>query len=138
MAEVPVNINGVIIDYYGRTIMGPIKIVGQLSRSDVGVGGGPMPPGDGGGGGGGGEGIWGPGDPRPQPPIANVPGIDNPDPPGFGQHPAHPIVLPPDRPTDPPTEPPTQPEDPNWQWGWNRSLGWHPVYVPGEGDPGPH
>lgn len=53
--------------------------------------------------------------------------------PGPG-YPAHPIVLPPDRPTDPPIEPPTIPPDAggNWQWGWNRESGWHPVFVPGD------
>lgn len=85
MAAVPININAVIIDYYGRTIMGPIKIVGELSRTDLGVGGGPIvpePPPDGGDG---------------KPPI---------DP---GLHPEHPIVIP----TPPPgTTPPVQPGDP--------------------------
>lgn len=46
MAEVPVNINGVIVDLYGRTIMGPVKIVGSMSRTDVGIGGGPIIPPD--------------------------------------------------------------------------------------------
>lgn len=81
MAAVPVNINGVIVDYYGRTIMGPIKIVGEMSRSDVGIGGGPIiPPPNGG----------------DKPPT---------DP---GAHPSHPIALPGD-PWWPPSTPPTLP-----------------------------
>lgn len=120
MAAVPVTINGVIIDLYGRTIMGPVKIVGEIMKSGVGVGGGPIiPPPSGGG-----EppGIWpGPGDPDfpgdgkpPRPPTGIWPGPGDPDypikpvppqvpnvpPPGSppvivgGTHPVNPITPP--------------------------------------------
>lgn len=92
MAEVPVNINGVIVDLYGRTIMGPVKIVGSMSRTDVGIGGGPIfPPPDGGNGGGDGKppGIWGGGnEPFPTPPIyfppQLPPSVKPPEPPAPG------------------------------------------------------
>ena len=53
-------------------------------------------------------GIWGPNDPRPSNPIANVPGMDNPNPPGFGARPEHPIYYPPNiwGPNDPRPTPP--------------------------------
>lgn len=73
MAAVNITINGVICDLYGRTITGPVKIVGEAMYSDLGVGGGPVIPPAGGG-----QpplGIWGPTDPRPSNPIANVPGL---------------------------------------------------------------
>ena len=77
MAAVPCVINGVIVDLYGRTIMGPVKIMGEFIRSDVGVGGGPIIP-----------------EPKPPlPPLGIWPGPGDPDFPG-GPHPAHPIVLP--------------------------------------------
>lgn len=98
MAAIPVTLAGVIADLYGRTITGPVRIMGELSYSDRGVGGGPLPPGQGGGGGeppgiwpgpgdpdfpggggGGGDGkppgIWGPNDPRPTPPIYLPPNV---------------------------------------------------------------
>lgn len=125
MAEVPITINGVICDLYGRTITGPIKLVGSASITGLGVGGGPIIPPDGGGGGGDKPpGIWGGGnEPFPTPPIANVPGAPgyrppvgiwpgpgDPDFPGGGKppdigpppgggdsgSPTHPINLPPD------------------------------------------
>lgn len=116
MATVKITINGVICDLYGRTITGPVKIVGEAMYTDV-TPGHPLPPGEG--------------------PVD--PGYGVPERP---PHPAHPIVLPGDPgwgpPIDPPTEPPTQPPDPNWQWVYDRQHGWHPAYVPGEGDPQPH
>lgn len=79
--------------------------------------------------------IWGPTDPRPTPPIY-IPG----GPPGTwpGQrppHPAHPIVTPPPGggPGEPPNGQPPAEAGGNWQWGWNVSNGWHPVYVPNPG-----
>lgn len=107
MAAVPIAINGVIVDYYGRTIMGPVKIVGELVRSDVGIGGGPIIPPEGVPPGGDGKppGIWGgPIDPypgHPLPPIIPVP-PDSPNvpPPGSppviisGTTPTHPITPP--------------------------------------------
>lgn len=141
MAAVNITINGVICDLYGRTITGPVKIVGEAMYSGLGVGGGPIfpqPPG-------GGEGIWGPGDPRPTPPIANVPGIDNPDPPGKPEvpppsiwppgpgidFPSHPIVLPPDRPEIPPGTLIT------WQAVWSPENGWEVIGKPNVPHPAP-
>lgn len=124
MADVPITINGVICDLYGRTITGPVKIVGSMVKSGVGVGGGPIIPPEQGGGG-------------PVDPGYGVP--EHPADPGyFPPRPAHPIVLPPDPPTEPPTEPPTKPPSDNWVWGFvpDGSGGgvWKPVYVPGGGD----
>lgn len=127
MAEVPININGVIVDYYGRTIMGPVKIVGSMSRTDVGIGGGPIyPPGGGEKPPGGGDrpGIW--------------PGPGDPDYPAGSPHPEHPIVLPKPPIDPPPVDPPTQPADPQWQWVYSARYGWHPAFVPGPGDAQPH
>lgn len=122
MAEVPVTITGVLIDLYGRTISGPLKLVGSLVRSDVGVGGGPIIPPPNGGNGGNGR------PPHPEHPIP--PRVE------------HPIVLPPDPPIDPPTEPPSNPPSDNWQWVWvptgEGSGRWTPGYVPDTGDAQPH
>lgn len=106
MAAVPCVINGVIVDLYGRVIMGPVKIMGEIMRSDVGVGGGPIippdkppePP----------LGIWpGPGDPDfpgdgkpPRPPVGIWPGPGDPD------YPIKPPTLPPDVTVPPPGSPP--------------------------------
>lgn len=112
MAEVPVTINGVICDLYGRTILGPVKIVGSLMKSGVGVGGGPIIP--------------------EEPPAGGGGGGD--------EHPAHPIELPhPEHPiANPPEGPATNPPSVQWVWGYSPKLGsWTPVYVPGEGQPGP-
>lgn len=120
MAEVPITINGVICDLYGKTILGPVKIVGSMMKSGLGVGGGPILPEEPPAGGGG-------GDAHPEHPIFYPP------------HPEHPIVLPPDTPTDPPTEPPTNPSDPQWQWVYAPAVkGWTPAFVPGPTDPQPH
>lgn len=98
MAAVPITINGVICDLYGRTITGPVKIVGELVRSDVGIGGGPIiPP---------------PGDKPPGSPPGIWPGPGDPDFPGGGYHPAHPIVLPPIIPGGPPINIGAHPEHP--------------------------
>lgn len=116
MAAVKVTITGVICDLYGRTISGPVKIVGEAVYTDLGVGGGPIiPP---------------PSDAHPEHPIVL--------PPEQPPHPAHPIVLP----DDPPTEPPTTPPNPNWVWGFvpDGSGGgdWKPVFIPPEGTGAPH
>lgn len=91
MSAIPITINGVIIDLYGRTIMGPVKIVGEIMRSDVSVGGGPIFP--------------------PEKPPVEPPNGGNGDKP----HPSHPIALPgdpwwPKPPIDvPPLPPPGSP-----------------------------
>lgn len=141
MAEIPVTITGVICDLYGRTITGPVKIVGSMVRSGLSVGGGPIIPPDGSPGGPGGSppGIWpGPGDP-------DFPGGGGPPgtwPPQRPPHPAHPIVLPTPPTEPPPVDPPTQPPSDNWVWGFvpDGSGGgvWKPVFVPeGGGKPQP-
>ena len=88
--------------------------------------------------------IWGPTDPRPTPPIANVPGIDN-RPPGIwgptDPRPTPPIYLP-----DPPVEIPEPPEiiedpdgikppPPGGGWGYSPRYGWG--YFPMGSSPGP-
>lgn len=115
MAAVEVTISGVLYDKTARTTR-PVVLIGEATLTGLGIGGGPMPPGE--------EPpqIWGPTDPRPG---YGLPG-------GPPPRPAHPIVLPPEKPTDPPTEPPTNPPDPLWDWAWNPNTGWIPAYVPGD------
>lgn len=106
MAEVPVTISGVLYDKLDRTAK-PVTLVGELSRTDVGIGGGPIvPPG-------GGEPpiIWGPPGPWPTPPIHLPPGGGEP-PVIPGLKPEHPIVLPPNTPSHPIVIPPDNPEEP--------------------------
>lgn len=147
MAAVNITIDGVLCDKYGRTIT-PVKLVGEATLTGLGVGGGPiMPPGNGGGGGNGKPpGIWGGGNtPMPTPPIANVPGIDNPDPPGKPDvppptvwppgpgidWPEHPIVLPPDEGVIPPGTLVT------WKPVWTPDDGWMVVGFPNIPHPAP-
>lgn len=107
MAAVLVQIRGTMYDLLGRTSQ-QVLLQGEASLLGLEIGGGPIipppqpgqPPG-----------IWGPNDPRPQPPIANVPGLPpmGPNWPPGGQppgiwpgpgplpHPEHPIVLPPEQ-----------------------------------------
>lgn len=124
MAEVPITINGVICDLYGRTITGPIKLVGSAMLTGLGVGGGPIIPPDGGG-------IQPPSDAHPSHPIA-LPGD-----PWWGQdlHPAHPIVIPPGWGEGPPVDPPPtggiKPPPPDGGWGYHPEYGWG--YFPGGG-----
>lgn len=76
-------------------------------------------------------GIWGPNPGFPTPPIANVPGIPNPNPPGWGAHPEHPIYYPPSiwGPNDPrpgyglPGQPPGF-------WGPNDPRPTPPIHIP--------
>lgn len=132
MAEVPVTINGVICDLYGRTITGPIKLVGSMSRTGLGVGGGPIYPPPDGGEEGRPPGIWGgsnegfPTHPGPLPPTGIWP----------GGHPEHPIVLPPTPPDFP--NPPSggiKPPPPEGGWGFSPEYGWG--YFPGPTEPSP-
>lgn len=124
MAAIRITINGVICDLYGRTITGPVKIVGEAMYTDLGPGGGPIfpeaPPE---GGGGRPPGIWGGGNvPMPTPPIANVPGL----PPTIDPPP----INPPDNPSE------GKPPPPGGGWGWHPDYGWG--YFPGSGGAGPH
>lgn len=107
MAAVPVTINGVIIDYYGRTIMGPIKIVGEMVRSDVSIGGGPIIPPD-----------EKPPD-VPPPSIWPIPG-----------DPDYPILNPPDKPIEPGTII-------TWTPVWTPGRGWFVIGVPNVPHPAP-
>lgn len=127
MSTVKITINGVICDMYGRTISGPVKIVGEAMYTGLGVGGGPIDPG---GGGEGGEppGIWGGGNEGfPTHPIApggRPPGIW-----GGGNEPfpTPPIVIPPEKPGDPPLV----------IWGPNDPRPTPPIELPGGGNPPP-
>lgn len=107
MAAVNITINGVICDLYGRTITGPVKIVGEAMYSDRQVGGGPMPPGEGGAPPD--LGIW------PNPPE------------GIAPHPEHPIVYPP---TEPPPDGPPDSDGfikappAGGGWGFHQTYGW--------------
>lgn len=84
---------------------------------------------------GGGTGIWGPNDPRPNPPIANVPGVPGYRPPQGGQQPKpeHPIVYPPG--TDPsqphPEHPIVIPDPPPPESGRPE----HPINQPPDAQP---
>src|SRR5262245_41109684 len=73
MAAIPMTLNGVLYDLYGRTTQ-RVVLIGEASYTGLGVGGGPMPP-------------QAPVDPGYSPPWAQVPGV-----------PTHPIVLPPSQP----------------------------------------
>lgn len=106
MAAVEVTISGMLYDKLNRTTQN-VVLIGEATLTGLGVGGGPIfPPPSGGGGNP--PGIWGPTDPRPNPPIANVPPGSNPNPPGFGLRPEHPIVLPPEQ-VPPDMKPPEAP-----------------------------
>jgi hypothetical protein len=115
MASVPIEVRGTLYDLQTKSSR-QVFLVGEASLSGVGVGGGPIippdkPPGSP-------PGIWGPTDPRPNPPIAFPPGWVGGVPPGgwppdgpppnvevpppgspplivSGTHPTHPITPPP-------------------------------------------
>ena len=103
MASVPITIDGVLFDKYGRTTQ-LVRLMGEASITGLGVGGGPIMPPDQPGKPPGGDHIWGGGnEPFPTPPIANVPGA-----PGYR----------PPKPPDP-TEPPV-----HWKTIWTPTEGW--------------
>lgn len=115
MAAVNVTINGVICDLYGRTITGPVKVVGEMMYSDRVIGGGPI---------------------FPQPPEEKPPGIwpgpGDPDYPAGGPHPEHPIVIPPNKPDVPPDTIWPGPGDPDFPGGPHPE---HPIVLPPPGNP---
>jgi len=159
MAEVPVTLNGVLYDLYGRTTE-RVVFIGQGSLTGLGVGGGPVypsrPPGQpgwgpeppphpehpivmpppGGGGGGGQPGA-------PTFPIWGPPGSNFPDKPGYPPVAGHPLPeppvpeLPPDLPT--PVPPSTIIKHPPEGGGWglytgpNSEIYWG--YTPAGGGP---
>lgn len=141
MAAVPVTIVGILTTESGST---NATMVGMASLTGLGVGGGPVLPGDGGKP----PGPWGPNDPRPTPPIANVPGIDNPDPPGKPEvpppsiwppgpgidFPSHPIVIPPPVGPGTPIPPGTLI---NWEAVWSPENGWEVIGKPNVPHPSP-
>ena len=122
MAAVEVTISGVLYDKLNRTVQN-VVLIGEASLTGLGVGGGPIiPPG---GGGGSPPGIWGPNDPRPNPPIAFPPGwVGGIPPEGWN---------PPEGSGDdqgfikPPPE--------NGGWGYHEDYGWG--YYPGKSGAGP-
>lgn len=133
MAAVELTISGVLYDKYSRTTR-PVVLIGEASLTDLGVGGGPMPPGPG-------EPpvIWGPGDPRPQPPIPVYPG-GTPNPPVIwgpnDPRPSPPIYLPPDTPAPPDLSPDGEKPPPEGRAGWGYYDGrWG--YFPGPSDAQP-
>lgn len=130
MAAVEVTISGVLYDKLSRT-MRPVVLIGEASLTGLGVGGGPIEPPSGG------EnppGIWGPTDPRPQPPIHLPPGVGSGNPPGIwgpnDPRPTPPIHIPP-MPPDPPNPEEPKPPPPDGGWGWHPEYGWG--YFPGNG-----
>lgn len=110
MAGIEITISGTLYDKLARTTQ-QVVLIGEATYTGLSVGGGPIyPP-----------------DYHPEHPIVLPP-----------PHPEHPIVLPPEKPpTEPPVDPPTNPPSPSWVWGFSFRYGWHPVYVPGPGQPGP-
>lgn len=117
MSSVAIQISGVLYDKFART-QRPVVIMGEASLLGLGVGGGPIiPPDNGGGQPGDPPGIWGPGDPRPNPPIAFPPGWVG------GVPPQRPGEVVPPMPTQPP-QAPDQPVAPTENHGW----AWHPAY----------
>lgn len=144
MAAVELTFSGVLYDKYNRTQQN-VVLIGEASLTGVGVGGGPiMPP----GGGGGPPGIWGPTDPRPTPPImwpgypgggggGQPPGGGAPPHPSHpiypGEHPEHPIELPPEVPPDIPAPPDLF----TWKVAWTEETGWIVVAVPNTPHPVP-
>jgi hypothetical protein len=107
MAAIPVMISGVLWNHAWRRGEA-VTLLGEMSYTDLGIGGGPIFPPVGGGG-----------------------------QPGFPTHPiflpgepTHPIVIPPQPPDPPdPTEP--KPPPPDGGWGWHPEYGWG--YFPGGG-----
>ena len=107
MAAVEVTISGVLYDKHGRTVQN-VVLIGEASLTGIGVGGGPMPPG--------GDNrppvIWGPPDPRPNPPIYFPPEWGSERPPVIwgppDPRPNPPIYFPPNIPPglQPPEAPP--------------------------------
>jgi hypothetical protein len=146
MAAVPITISGVLCDKYGRTIQ-PVTIVGEATLTGLGVGGGPIvPPGQPGGP----DHIWGPTDPFPTPPIANVPGAPGYRPPGdhiwgpTDPRPTPPIANVPGLPPMP-DEPPAgsadedgfiKPPPDGGGWAYHEDYGW--MYSPGASAGQPH
>lgn len=138
MAAVPIIISPcVIYDKLGRT-QEVAAVMGMAQIAGLGVGGGPVYPPEGGGGP---DHIWGPTDPRPTPPIANVPGVPGYRPPGDGiwgppgPWPSPPIYLPPQIPPEarPPEPPPagtvTPVPPPEGSGGWPVNPVVTPAYV---------
>ena len=107
MSAVPITFHGIMYPKDKSVKPYAFTAIGMGNITGLGVGGGPIepppdipvqPP----------LVIWGPGDPRPTPPI----------------------VIPP----EPPDPPPTQVEKPHEGWNWSvAKSGWYFLYVPGEG-----
>jgi len=112
MAAIPVEVRGTLYDLQTKSSR-QVFLVGEASRSDLQVGGGPMPGGD--------LGIWGPTDPRPTPPIH----------------------LPPEQPPEvPPGTPPNSvvkaaPEGGGWGYYTDENSALYAAYRPAAGGAGP-
>lgn len=142
MAAVAIEVSGVLYDKLARTSR-PVLLRGMASIIGLEIDGGPMPGGPGLPGGPvdpgygypehpvdpgygvperpRGDHIWGPNDPRPQPPIANVPGV----PPS--------IDPPPD--TTPDDNGFLKPPPPQGGWAFHETYKWG--YYPAPGESGP-
>lgn len=126
MAGVPVTLNGVICDLYGRTISGPVKVVGELIYSVPN-----QPPGGGGGSPPEGGGPVDPGYGVPVPPLTIWGG--RPGPWGGSWVPPQPDVPPPEGPVGEDGFIKSPP--PNGGWGYHPTYGW--MLDPGPGEAGP-
>lgn len=137
MAEVPVTMNGVLYDLYGRTTQ-RVVFIGDASLTGLSVGGGPiMPP----SGGGQPPGIWGGGNvPMPTPPIPIYPG-GTPNPPGIwgptDPRPGVGPIIPPEQPPEGPTDDNgfVKPPPGDGGWSYHETYGWG--YYPGATAAGP-
>lgn len=100
MAAVPITINGVFCDKYGRTIT-PCMIVGEATLTGLGVGGGPIVPPD-------------------KPGTGDPPGIWGGP---IDPYPGHPLPEPPGKPDQPPPIDPNTPPV-HWKPVWTPTNGW--------------
>lgn len=140
MAEVPIQISGVLYDKTART-QRPVVLVGKASIVGLSVGGGPIVPPEESGPVDPGYGVEAPVDPnygipgpppRPTHPIVLPPPTIWPPGPGI-EVPEHPIVIPP--PTDGKPEIPPGPID--WKAVWHPEYGWMVVGIPSGLHPSP-
>lgn len=116
MAAVGVTISGILYDKKAKTQQN-VALIGAISLTGIGVGGGPIIPGG------------PPSDAHPEHPIVIPPTIW-PDPPeGVAPHPEHPIVIP----------PPAGVEGPGLevQVVWTAETGWAVILVPTGTHPAP-
>lgn len=136
MADIPIQISGVLFDKTARTQQA-VYLIGHASIVGLTVGGGPIIPPD--------DVVQPPGGQPPHPafPIWGPPGVDFPDKPGYPPTVGGGPILP-DTPPDPPELPPGTPpnsvvkEAPasgGWGYYTDSSSSLYPAYRPASGGP---